>query len=119
MPDDREIDKKESASNARHALRAYTDAKSAESSFSDLTKTCQRTRSISMRKGQISSALFVFLDRVSALQDRVCNGCIVRFFEAILCDFKSYLYSTLFRSDTDLTPCYTRLYNTLPRSRTI
>ena len=70
MPDGREIDKEGSASNARHALRAYTDAKGAESSFSDLTKTCQRTRSISMRKGQISPALFVLLDRVPALQGR-------------------------------------------------
>ena len=67
MPDDREIDKKGSASNARHALRAYIDAKRAESSFSDLTKICQRIRSISMRKDQIFSVL---LDRVSALQDR-------------------------------------------------
>ena len=119
MPNDREIDKKESASNARHALRTYIDAKNAESSFSDLTKICQRIRSISMRKDQIFSALFVFLDRVSALQDRVCNDCIVRFLEAILCDFKSYLYSTLLRSDIDLTSCHTRLYNTFLRSRTI
>ena len=50
--DGRGIDKEGSASNA----------KSAESSFFDLTKLCQRIRSISMRKGQISSALF--LDRV-------------------------------------------------------
>ena len=69
--DDREIDKEDSASNARHALRAYIDAKSAESSFSDLTKPCQRTGPISMRKGQISPALIVLLlDRVLALQGR-------------------------------------------------
>ena len=48
-----------------------------------------------------------------------CNDCIVRFLETILCDFKSYLYSTLFRNDIDLTSCHTRLYNTLSRSRTI
>ena len=119
MSDDREIDKKKNASNARHALRTYIDAKNAESSFSDLTKICQRIRSISMRKDQIFSALFVFLDRVSALQDRVCNDCIVRFLETILCDFKSYLYSTFFRNDTDLTFCHTRLYNTLSRNRII
>ena len=85
--DDREIDKEDNASNARHALRAYIDAKSAESNFSDLTKFCQRIRSISMRKDQIFSTLFVLLDRVFILQDRVCNICIVRFSEAILCDF--------------------------------
>ena len=69
--DDREIDKKDNASNARHALRTYIDAKSAKSSFFDLTKLCQRTRSISMRKNQISSTLIVLLlDRVLALQDR-------------------------------------------------
>ena len=67
-----------------HRMReGCTDAKRAESSFSDLTKTCQRIRSITMRKGQIFSVL---LDRVSALQGRVCNGCIVRFPEAVLCD---------------------------------
>ena len=70
MPDGREIDKEGSASNAGRLLRAYTDAKSADSSFSDLTKPCQRIRSISMRKGQISPALFVLLDRVLALQGR-------------------------------------------------
>ena len=54
----------------------YIDAKSADSNFSDLTKICQRIKSISMRKNQISSTLFVFLDRVfvfdrvSALQNR-------------------------------------------------
>ena len=65
---------KKNASNARHALRAYIDAKRAESSFSDLTKICQRIKSISMRKNQIFSVLFdrvlVLLDRVSALQNR-------------------------------------------------
>ena len=67
---------------------ACIDAKNAESNFSDLTKFCQRIRSISMRKDQISSALIVLLlDRVLALQNRVCNDSIVRFFEAILCDF--------------------------------
>ena len=50
-----------------------TDAKRAESSFSDLTKTCQRIRSISMRKGQIFSTLFVLLDRVLALQGQECK----------------------------------------------
>ena len=65
--DGREIDKEGSASNAGRLLRAYTDAKSADSSFSDLTKPCQRIRSISMRKGQISPVL---LDRVPALQGR-------------------------------------------------
>ena len=71
MRDDREIDKKDSASNARHALRTYIDARNANSSFSDLTKICQKIKSINMRKDQISSALIVFLlDRISALQDR-------------------------------------------------
>ena len=51
-------------------LRAYTDAKSADSSFSILTKLCQRIRSIGMRKGQISSALLGVLDRTLALQGR-------------------------------------------------
>ena len=61
--------------------RTCIDAKRAKSSFSDLIKICQRIRSISMRKDQISSILFdrvlvlldrvlVLLDRVSALQDR-------------------------------------------------
>ena len=90
MSNDREIDKKNNASNARHALRTYIDAKNAKSSFSDLTKICQKIKSISMRKNQIFSTLFVFLDRVSALQNRVCNDCIIRFFETILCDFMSY-----------------------------
>ena len=61
---DREIDMRNDASNASKLLRAYIDAKSAKSSFSDLTKICQRIRSISMRKSQIFSALFVLLDRV-------------------------------------------------------
>ena len=51
-----------------HRMRgACTDAKSADSSFSVLTKACQRIRSISMRKGPIS---LVLLDRVLALQGR-------------------------------------------------
>ena len=77
-----------------------TDVKSADSGFSVLTKSCQRIRSISMRKGQISPALLVLLDRVLALQGRVCNGCIVRFPEAVLCDSQSCLYSKLPRSCT-------------------
>ena len=68
--DDREIDKKNNASNANRLLRTYIDAKNANSNFSDLTKICQRIKSISMRKDQIFSTLFVSLDRVSALQDR-------------------------------------------------
>ena len=48
-----------------------------------------------------------------------CNDCIVRCFETILCDFKSYLYSTLSRNDIDLTSCHTRLYSTFFRNRTI
>ena len=68
-----------------HRMReACIDAKNAKSSFSDLIKICQRIRSISMRKGQIFSTLFVLLDRVLVLQDRICNDCIVRFLEAIL-----------------------------------
>ena len=70
MRGDQEIDEKGNASSAGRLLRAYTDAKSADSSFSDVTRTCQRIRSISMRKGQISPALFVLLDRVLALQGR-------------------------------------------------
>ena len=70
---DREIDKKNNASNANKLLRTYIDATSANSSFSDLTKFCQRIESINMRKNQIFSALFVFLDRIFALQNRVCN----------------------------------------------
>ena len=93
MPNDREIDKEDNASSANRLLRTDIDAKSANSSFSDLTKICQKIRSISMRKDQISSALFVLLDRVSALQNRVCNNCIVRFFEAILRDFMSFEYA--------------------------
>ena len=91
IEDDRDIDKKDSASNARHALRAYIDAKNAKSSFFDLIKLCQRIKSISMRKDQISSTLFVLLDRVLALQDRVCNDFIVRSLEAILSDIKFLL----------------------------
>ena len=68
-----------------HRMReACIDAKSADSSFSTLTKFCQRIRSISTRKDQISSALFVLLDRLLALQDR----------DVI------WLHSTLLRSDT-------------------
>ena len=61
---DRKIDKKNNASNARHALRTYIDAKNAKSSFSDLIKILQRIKSINMRKNQIFSTLFVFFDRV-------------------------------------------------------
>ena len=60
---DREIDKKDNASNASKFLRTYIDAKSANSNFSDLTKICQRIKSINMRKNQIFS---VFFDRVFA-----------------------------------------------------
>ena len=76
--------------------RACIDAKNAKSSFSDLTKICQRIRSISMRKDQIFSVLF---DRVSALQNRVCNDCIVRFLETILSErkhFDQYIFSKLY-----------------------
>ena len=51
-------------------LRTYIDAKSANSSFSILTKICQRIRSISMRKDSIFSALFVLFDRTLALWNR-------------------------------------------------
>ena len=51
-------------------LRAYIDAMSADSSFSVLTKACQRIRSINMRKNPISSAFFVFFDRTLALRGR-------------------------------------------------
>ena len=72
--DDREIDRKDNASNANKFLRADINAKNADSNFSDLTKICQKIESINMRKNQISSVLFdrilVFFDRVSALQDR-------------------------------------------------
>ena len=63
------------------------DAKNANSNFSDLIKICQKIKSISMRKNQIFSTLFVFLNRISALQNRKCNNCIIRFLETILCDF--------------------------------
>ena len=59
--DDREIDKKNNASNANKFLRTYIDAKNANSNFSDLTKICQKIKSINMRKNQIFS---VFLDRI-------------------------------------------------------
>ena len=99
MSNDREIDKKNNASNARHALRTYIDAKNAKSNFFDLIKICQKIKSINMRKNQIFSTLFVFFDRVFALQNRICNDCIIRFLETILCDFESYLYNTFFRND--------------------
>ena len=71
---DRKIDEKNNASSASRFLRAYIDAKSANSNFSDLTKICQKIRSISRRKNQIFSILLVrilvLLDRVSALQNR-------------------------------------------------
>ena len=44
-----------------------TNAKNAESSFSDLIKICQKIKSINMRKDQIFS---IFLDRILVLQDR-------------------------------------------------
>ena len=47
------------------------DAMSAESSFFDMTKLCQKIKSISMRKNQIFSTLFVFFDRVFVFFDRV------------------------------------------------
>ena len=98
MSNDRKIDKKNNASNARHALRTYIDAKNAKSNFFDLTKICQKIKSINMRKNQI---FFVFFDRIFALQNqnRICNDCIVRFFETILCDFiELYLYNTFSRN---------------------
>ena len=49
-------------------LRAYTNPKSADSSFSILTKLCQKIRPMGMRKGQKSSALLGVLDRALALQ---------------------------------------------------
>ena len=70
MRNDQEIDEKDNASSASRLLRAYIDVKNANSSFFDVTKICQRIRSISMRKDQIFSTLFVLLDRVFALQDR-------------------------------------------------
>ena len=75
------------ASNANRFLRTYNDAKNANSNFFDLIKICQKIKSINMRKNQIFSTLFVFFDRISALQNRKCNDCIIRFFETILCDF--------------------------------
>ena len=54
-----------------HRMReTCIDAKNAESNFSDLTKICQRIRSISMRKDSLFSTLFVLLDRTLALRDR-------------------------------------------------
>ena len=50
--------------------RACIDAKNAKSNFSDLTKICQRIKSINMRKNQIFSTLFVLFDRVLVLQNR-------------------------------------------------
>ena len=67
MSNDREIDKKNNVSNARHALRTYIDAKNAKSNFFDLIKICQKIKSISMRKNQI---FLVFFDRVFVLQNR-------------------------------------------------
>ena len=67
---DREIDMKDNASSMSKLLRIYIDTKNANSSFFDLIKLCQRIRSISMRKDQIFSTLFVFFDRVFALQNR-------------------------------------------------
>ena len=58
---DRKFNKKVDASNATNA----------NSNFSDLIKFCQKIKSISMRKNQIFSALFVFLDRVFVFFDRV------------------------------------------------
>ena len=56
------------------------DVKNANSNFSILIKFCQKIKSINMRKNQIFSTLFVFLDRVfvfldrvSVLQNRICN----------------------------------------------
>ena len=97
VENDREIDKKDSASNANRFLRTYIDATSAKSNFSDFIKLCQKIKSISMRKDQIFSVfdrVFVFLDRVSALQNRVCNECIIRFLETILCDFIEYVMTS-------------------------
>ena len=110
---DREIDKKDNATNASKLLRTYIDAKNANSNFFDLTKICQRIRSISMRKDQIFSTLFVLFDRVSALQNRKCNDCIIRFLETILCDFNEYVmtsYNTFSRN------CIVWLYSTFLRN---
>ena len=89
----REIDKK----------KVYR-CKKCKIEFFDLIKICQKNKSINIRKNQIFSTLFVFFDRVSVLQNRFCfakskcNDCIIRFFETISCDFKSYLYNTFFRN---------------------
>ena len=49
------------------------DAKSANFNFFDLIKICQKIKSINMRKNQIFSTLFVFFDRVFALQNQKCK----------------------------------------------
>ena len=64
MKNNRKIDEKNNASNANKFLRTYIDAKNANSNFFDLIKICQKIKSINMRKNQIFSTLFVFLDRV-------------------------------------------------------
>ena len=48
--------------------RTCIDAKNAKSNFSDLTKICQKIKSISMRKDQIFS---IFFYRIFALQNRI------------------------------------------------
>ena len=116
IKNDREMNKKNNTSNANRFLQTYINAKNANSNFFDLIKICQNIKSINMRKNQIFS---VFFDRVSVLQNRICNDCIIRFFETILCDFKSYLYNTFFRNDIDLIFCHTKLYNTFFRNRII
>ena len=70
IENNRKIDKKNDASNANKFLRTYIDAKNANSNFFDLIKICQRIKSINMRKNQIFSTLFVFLDRIFILQNR-------------------------------------------------
>ena len=89
--------------------RACIDAKNAKSNFSDLIKICQKIKSINMRKNQIFSTLFVFLDRIFVfdrffvLQNRnviitkyvsskryyvIFNHiCTIRFLEIVLFDF--------------------------------
>ena len=71
VKNDREIDEKNNASSANKFLRIYIDAKNTNSNFSDLTKHCQKIKSINMRKSQIFSTLIVFFfDRVFVLQNR-------------------------------------------------
>ena len=98
---------KKSIKKIMHRMRrTCIDAKNANSNFSDLTKFCQKIKSINMRKNQIFSILFVFLDRVFALQNRICNDCIIRSFETILFFFNNCSHST---SNTLFRNCIVRI----------